>query len=84
MTELELYKFITNNEIEIDWRGSQLLAWIEHYYLEEFSDMLDRCDADDGGIKCRLQNGGVVVLDLSEVCEEYDIDPNNISESDEG
>lgn len=80
MTELELYKFINENQIEIDWRGNELLVWIEHYQLEEFCNLLDRCDADDGGLNCYLQNGGVVVLDLVPVCEEYEIDPNNILE----
>lgn len=79
MTELQLYKFITENKLEISWHGEDCLnLWIDSYELEEFANLLDRCDADDGGIDCKLQNGGTVVLNLLNVCEEYEIDPENI------
>lgn len=81
MTELDLYKFINDNRIEIDWRGNNLYIWLEYYELESFCKLLDRCDADDGGLDCTLQNAGFVVLDLVPICEEYGIDPNNILES---
>ncbi|API92693.1 MULTISPECIES: hypothetical protein [unclassified Virgibacillus] len=83
MTELELYEFIKNNRIEIDWRGNALLIWLEAWALEDFCNLLNRDDSDDGGLDCQLQNGGDVVLDLVKVCKEWNIDPNNILEGEE-
>lgn len=83
MTELKLYKFIAENELEVRWEGEELLLWIDHYVLKKFCDLLDCCNAGDGGIDCQLQDGGVVVLDLAKVCKEYGIDPNNILEADD-
>lgn len=80
MTELDLYKFLVENEVETDWRDDKLYAWLSHWDVDKFCEMLDRCDADDGGIDCKLQNGGTVVLDLVEICEDYDIDPERITE----
>lgn len=83
MTELDLYKFITKNELEISWHGDDTLnLWISHYDMEDFSILLDRCDADDGGIDCKFQNGGDIVLNLLDICEEYDIEPENILKKD--
>lgn len=79
MTELQLYKFIQENEVEISWHGDEYLnLWLDRHEIKEFADLLDRCDADDGGIDCKLQNGGTIVFNLLDICDEYDINPENI------
>lgn len=40
MTELELYKFIENNNVEIDWRGEQLVIWLHHMDLKDFCELI--------------------------------------------
>ncbi|WP_342505898.1 hypothetical protein [Sporosarcina sp. FSL K6-2383] len=76
MTELELYKFCQDKEI--GWRGESLIMWISPSEVQEFADLIDRCSADDGGLDCKIQQDGTVCVDLIELCEEYDIDPENI------
>lgn len=76
MTELELYKFVQDKEI--DWRGDSLILWIEPSEVQEFADVIDRCNADDGGLDCKIQQDGTVCIDLIDLCEEYDIEPENI------
>lgn len=66
--------------MEIDWRGDELLLWLTHYEIQGFCDLMNRCDADDGGIECHLQNSGVIVVDLANICREHGIDPENILE----
>ena len=79
MTELDLYKFIRDNEVEVDWRGEEeLIAWIHPSDIKDLVELIDRCDADDGGIECTLQNGGYIVLNLFDICVEEDINPENI------
>ena len=83
MTELQLYKFITENDLEISWHGDGILnLWLDGSEIKEFANLVDRCDADDGGIDCKLQNGGGVVLNLLDICDEYEINPENILEKD--
>jgi len=79
MSELDLYKFIYKNNLEISWCGDEYLnLWLDGSEIKDFADLLDRCDADDGGIDCKLQNGGTIVLNLLDICYEYDINPENI------
>lgn len=36
----------------------------------------------DGGIECNLQGDGYIALDIVELCENFDIDPERILERD--
>lgn len=76
MTELELYKFTQDKEI--DWRGDSLIIWLEPSEVQEFAELIDRCSADDGGLDCKIQHSGTICIDLNELCEEYDIESENI------
>ncbi len=78
MTELQLYKFITNNQVEISWRGESLILWIGNYYLSDFTLMLGYNIFDEGGIECRLCFDGSVGIDIVPICEYFDIEPTNI------
>lgn len=81
MTELELYKFINDNSIEIDWRGENLYVWIPFYRLEEFTELLGCDNFAEGGEDVYLQYD-CICIDLVDVCDRYDIDHNNILERD--
>lgn len=79
MTELDLYKFIQENDVEISWHGDDSLnIWLHSADISDFTKLLERCDADDGGINCKLQSEGYIVINLLDICEEYDINPENI------
>lgn len=77
MTELELYKFVQDKEM--DWRGDgHLKLWLEGSDLKEFAVVEGGGITDDGGFIIYLVDDGVVCLDLDEVCELHDINPENI------
>lgn len=76
MTELDLYKFVQDKEI--DWRGDKLILWIYPSDLAEFTQLCGYTTFDDGGPEVQLQMHGVVALDLVEICEHHGIEPENI------
>ena len=79
MTELELYKFIEDNNVEIDWRGEQLVIWLHHMDLKDFCELIryerkKGLQMDNKSLEQRIANIenmllklSVVILDLSEV-----------------
>lgn len=77
MTELQLYKFIQENGIEIDWHGKQLIIWIDFRSLEEFTKLLDYNYLADGGMEVALMQDGIA-FDLVPLCEYFGIEPMNI------
>ena len=77
MTELQLYKFISDNKLEVEWRDDALILWINFYSLNEFTqlvnDYIEHVDSDEVAriSKC-------IALDIVPICEFYDIEPKNI------
>jgi len=82
LTGLQLYKFIYENELEIDWRGDELVLWIEFYYIEEFTELIGEYYLSEGGIEVNLRHDGIA-LDIVDLCEYFDIDPEDILEKNE-
>jgi len=77
MTELDLYKFINDNIEYNVVNKDEIYTFIPHYRLKEFTDLLGRHILDDEGINVVLLNAYISV-EMTEVCEYFDIDPNNI------
>jgi hypothetical protein len=75
MTELELYKFCENKEM--DWRGEELVLWINFYDIKEFTDLIGYDYFSEGGYDVNLQYD-CIALDLVPICECFDIEPENI------
>ncbi len=82
MTELELYKFVNDNDCEWHWNyDGHLTLFISHHYLKDFCDMLQYSDFDDGGLPGEQRlcyDGSVALCQFEEVCEIYDIEPENV------
>lgn len=79
MTELDLYRFIKENDVEISWYGDdQLTAWLCHYQLMMFCELIGDGILDEGGIEVRLQQRGTIALNLVPICEYHGIDPERI------
>jgi len=77
MTELDLYRFLQENEIEFSWSGDMLLAWITHWNLSDFTEMIPGM-LDEAGVDVRLQSYGTVCIDLVPICDWFGIDPERI------
>ena len=65
MTELELYKFC--QEKEIDWRGDSLMLWIEPSDIHDFAELVGDGMFDDGGLKVVMTYGGSICIDLNDI-----------------
>ncbi|MGK4040860.1 hypothetical protein AB0Y20_01065 [Heyndrickxia oleronia] len=75
MNELDLYKFCQDKEM--DWRGDSLYIWIRFNDLQEFTEILGYDWFSEGGEDVNLQYD-CVCIDLVDICENHDIDPERI------
>jgi hypothetical protein len=75
MTELDLYKFCQDKEI--DWRGESLILWVYFGDLKKFTQMVGYLNFSDGGMKVTLLDS-CVALELNDLCDSFGIDPENI------
>lgn len=86
MTELELYKYINENDIEWhrykDNKIEEIWILPKFYQLPEFHKLCSPCLFDDGGIECRMKDG-YLGIDIIPVCEHYGIEYNNIFKGDD-
>lgn len=83
MTELEIYKFIHDEDsygIEISWSGKELIIWIDFCRLNDFTglcgDYFDDCVFE----VCLKRD--CVAFKLNDVLEVYNIEPENILKRD--
>lgn len=82
MTELELYKFITNSNVE--WHresneGEEDIIIMPYIFnLEDFSKLVKNYDNDGQGLQMRLMNGSYVAIWMRNICEYYGIEINNV------
>jgi hypothetical protein len=77
MTELELYKFIDEYNIEHRWNGEEFLVWIPFYVLDDFMEMVSDSFFDEGGYEVNLQCD-YICLDLAPIASYEDIELENI------
>ena len=85
MTELELYKFIKNNNIE--WHRYKGKKWHKYndeiiicVYFSELNDFYNICSPylfNEGGIKCTIKYG-YVVIPMNFICDYYEIEIENV------
>lgn len=77
MTELQLYKFVEENNVSLRWDGDELIAWIPFLCISEFANLLGYDLLSDGGLDVNLQSD-CIALDMTEICEYFGIEPENI------
>ena len=79
MTELDLYKFLESTSTEIHWWGdNELIIWLHPMDIKDFADLVGYDYLSEGGIECNLQGEGYIALNIFDLCEHFDIDPNKI------
>lgn len=76
MTELDFYKFCIQQEL--DWRNEKLIMWIEPEDLKEFAKLLGDNYLCEEGLNINLRNGGTIAIELNDICEDFDIEPEDI------
>ena len=80
MTELQLYKFITENSVE--WYRRDNDGTTDVVVLPDMSIMQDFCSLVGGnilekGIDCKLKCGYFAIW-MNDICNYFDIDPDNV------
>lgn len=82
MTELQLYKYINDNNIEWHWQDNDgtpdVLIFPYTFQLEGFNNMISHYDSDEGVI-AHLKNGYACIW-MGSLCEYFDIDINKVFE----
>jgi len=79
MTELELYKYINDNNIEWHRRDNDgtpdIVIFPYTFQVEEFANLIK--SSIDEGIECRLMNGYFAFW-MKDICEYYGIDMDKV------
>lgn len=78
MTVLDLYKFVTNNELEWhehknDEGRDDVLLFIPHQDIRDIADLLGNGIFDEAGIQCHWK-GHYICVWMEPVCEYFGID----------
>ena len=79
MTELQLYKWIKDNNIQFHYFGdfSELWVFPSLIQLEEFFKIATCSLFNDGGIECRLKQN-YIAFDLIPIAEYFNIEIENV------
>jgi hypothetical protein len=77
MTELELYKFINDNQIQVEWIGTELIIWIPFYLIKDFTELIGYSYLAECGIEVNLQFD-CIAFNIVDLCEYFDINPESI------
>ena len=77
MTELDLYKYIQENNIEWHWSYNDgekdVIIFPYFFQLEDLANKLSPCFFDDGGRKVTMFDNYVSIW-MRDVCEYYGVD----------
>ena len=78
MTELDLYKFINERDVEYHWDDKNNV-WMFVYYPElyDFNKMLGNNITDEDGIDCVMKDG-YICFEMTGICACFGIDPENV------
>jgi hypothetical protein len=80
MTELELYKYINDNNIEWHWQENDgvddVLIMPKCFELLQFSDLVKSITNEDGYV-CILKDGYVCIW-MQDICDYYGIEITNV------
>jgi hypothetical protein len=86
MKAIELYRFITENDIEYHYRDNNgtedVIIFPYTFQIDEFSELLKSYDYCDGGIECFLMDGYFAIW-MKDVCEYYGIELSEVFDKDE-
>lgn len=87
MTELELYKFVNDNDIEYhyykDYINSfmspkeRIIMFVNIRDIEAFNKLLGKNIMEDEGIECNMKSG-YFCFEMMEICEYFAIVPKNV------
>lgn len=81
MTELQLYRFIAENQIEWKYEfneeNSDVLIFVPTYHIDEFNKLLPNTIFDERGLECTMKDRYIAFW-MQEICEYSGIDMYNV------
>jgi len=81
MKALDLYKFVTDNDIEYSYamNGQTEDVLIFPYYnqVSDFAKMLPKCIFDDEGIVCNMKDGYLAIW-MNNICDYCEIEVGEV------
>jgi hypothetical protein len=77
MTAIQLYKFVTENELEYKLFEEDILLFVNISNIEEWNEILGYSIKDESGIKCYMKDGYFVFY-MAAICEYFDIELKEI------
>lgn len=83
MTAIQLYKFIDKNRVEWHWGENpdtnkrDVVILPRFSTLEELSKLLGYSILSEGGIECRMLDGGIGIW-MDDVCDHFGIEMEEV------
>ena len=81
MTELDLHKYIQENNIEWHRQDNDgiddILIFPSFNQIEALHKILSPCLFDDEGIECRMKDGYFAIW-MQDICNYYGVEMNNV------
>ena len=77
MTELQLFKFITGNNIDFNKLTDDVIVFIEHWRLGDWCEMLGSSIFDDEGITCACKDK-YTCFHMRDICDYFGIEMKNV------
>lgn len=77
MTELDLYKFVHDNNCEYHWYDDNVILFVTILWIDEFNKLFDYSFFDDEGQECIMKKDYFCFW-MQDICDYYDIEMSNI------
>ena len=81
MKTIELYKFITDNNIEWHWDendgADDVIIFPYDFQMPDFIKLFSPSAFDDGGIDCKIMHGYFAIW-MNDICEYHGIELEDI------
>lgn len=82
MTALELYKFVSKNNVEYHYQSDgDVYMFVDNYLIAEWNNLISPSTLfDEDGIKCTMKDG-YFAFEMKEICDHFDIELKDVFES---
>ena len=80
MTAIELYKFVTKNDLSYTWiniKDQDVILFVTISNLEELNKLLGPKILDEDGIECRMKDG-YFCFEMADICDYFGIDITDV------
>lgn len=83
MKELDLYKFVTKNDIEYHWQDEDVIMFVYCRDIEKFNKLFNSFSLNEGGIECHMEEGFFAFW-MKGICENNDIELDRVFANNDG